>query len=94
MTIGHLDQLPGEALWVGNGTDEVADLVVGDFVDQAVAAFVSRPDAGAVVAERIGISRVDADAWLARTRFAHGEQLDATMIDTILAQLRAAGATP
>ena len=63
-------------------------------VDQAVTAFVARPDVGALVAERIGISRVDADAWLARTRFAHGERLDAEMIDAILQQLRAVGATP
>jgi sulfonate transport system substrate-binding protein len=62
-------------------------------VDEAVAAFVARTDAAQLVAERIGIPQTDAEAWLARTRFARGERLDRAAIDAIREQLRSAGAT-
>ena len=61
-------------------------------VDEAVTAFTTRPDAASLVAERIGIALDDAQAWLDRTQFAHGERLDPTTIETILERLRATGA--
>ena len=38
MTVGHSYQLLGEYLWVSDRTNEVGDLVVGNFVDESVAA--------------------------------------------------------
>lgn len=61
-------------------------------VDETVTAFTTRPDAAALVSERIGIPLDDAQAWLDRTQFAHGQRLDAATIEAILERLRATGA--
>lgn len=63
-----------------------------DALVPVVDAFVADPTTPALVAARTGGTEDDARAWLARTRYAHGERLGAAELAAVRAQLRAAGA--